>query len=129
MLYKGIETISNIRVAAGDPFSLVCKVGFFSRLTSGTWAPEVKWYDDGNQEVSSGPGTASGNTVRQETLQRATEEMHGKSFRCHTLYNEPDPPSKVGQNSTNYIFSTMPPMYEEDKPILILVDCKYNVVF
>ena len=96
--------------------------------SQGTWPPVVKWYDDGNQEVSSGPGTASGNTVRQETLRTATEEMQLKSFRCHTLYNEPDPPSKVGKNSTTHIFSTMPPIYEENKLIQIFVDCKYNVV-
>ena len=123
VLYRGTETSTNIRVAAGDPFSLVCKVGFFSRMGSGTWPPVVKWYDYGNQEVSSGPGTASNTTVRQETLLTATEEMQGKRFRCRTNYTTS---ANIDADTRTHTYSKVPPAYETDDYITIAnVDCKY----
>ena len=92
-------------------------------MNSGTWPPVVKWYDDEGREVSSGPGTASGNTVRQETLRTATEQMQGKRFRCHTSYSIS---KKIDTNTATHKFSIFSPTYENDEYIRIIsVDCKY----
>ena len=91
-------------------------------MVSGTWPPVVKWYDDGNQEVSSGPGTASGNTVRQETLRTAREEMQGKRFRCRTNYTTS---TNIDTDTSTHTYSKVPPAYETDDYITIVnVDCK-----
>ena len=124
MLYRGTETNTNIRVVKGDTFTLICRVGYRSKMVSGTWPPVLKWFDESNQELSSGPVSAPVNTVRRDALITAAEAMHGKRFRCHTSYNEPDPLTAVGTNSTTHFYSTMPPVYEDNKDILIDVDCK-----
>ena len=125
VLYKGTETNTNIRVVEGDTFTLICRVGYRSRMASGTWPPVLKWFDESNQELSSGPGSAPANTVRRDALITATEAMHEKRFRCQTSYNEPDPLTAVGRNTSTHIYSTMPPVYEGNKDIRINIDCKY----
>ena len=92
-------------------------------MGSGTWPPVVKWYDYEGREVSSGPGTASGNTVRQETLLTATEEMQGKRFRCRTNYTTS---ANIDTDTSTHRYSKVPPAYETDDYITIAnVDCKY----
>ena len=123
--YRDTETNTNIRIAEDDTFTLICRVGYRSNMVSGTWPPVLKWFDESNQELSSGPGSAPANTVRRDALITATEAMHGKRFRCQTSYNEPDPLTSVGRNTSTQIYSTMPPVYEENKDIQLDVDCKF----
>ena len=93
-------------------------------MTSGTWPPEVKWYDYEGKEVSSGSGTVTGNTVRQETLLTAAETMQGKQFRCYTNYNTSE---NINIDTVTHKYSKVPPAYEKDDYIRILnVDCEYN---
>ena len=130
VLYRGTETNTNIRIAEGDAFTLICRVGYRSKMETGTWPPVLRWFDvQSNQELSSGPVSAPANTVRRDALITATKAMHGKRFRCHTSYNEPDPLNSVGSNTSTHIYSTIPPVYVENKDILINVDCKFIILF
>ena len=73
--------------------------------------------------MSSGPGTVTGYTVKQETLQTATEAMQGKRFRCRTNYTTSE---NIDTDTSTHKYSKVPPTYETDDFITVVnVDCKY----
>ena len=101
VFYQSVEKNNNIRIAEGDSFTLRCRVGYSSNLPSGRWAPTLRWYNHNNDIIFSYTFYDGSNIVRQDTTVRATEEMHGQSFRCHTSYGAEQ--GNVGTNTTKII--------------------------
>ena len=111
--YQGSEK-SDVTVAEGDPFTLICKVGFRSNMDSGTWPPTLTWYDYNNQMVTSNDRTAGFIAQRDATINQATLDMHGQQYQCHTSFGSP-PAGAITPNTSNHVYSSDPPIYTADK--------------
>ena len=78
--YQGSEK-SDVTVAEGDPFTLICKVGFRSNMEpSTTWPPTLTWYYYNNQVIASNERTAGFIAQRDATINQATLDMHGRQY-------------------------------------------------
>ena len=123
--YQGSEK-SDVTVAEGDPFTLICKVGFRSNMDSGTWPPTLTWHDNNNQDISeSNDRTAGFIAQRNAIINQATLDMHGRQYRCCTSFGSP-PAGAIAPNVTNtHIYSSDPPTYRADKTTTVTVHCEY----
>ena len=125
VFYQSTEKNSNIRIAEGESFTLRCRVGYHSNIESGRWAPTLRWYNHNNDLISSSTVNEGSHLVRRDTNPvTATEAMHGKNFRCYTVYGAAQ--GNVGTNTTNHVYSTTPPTYTEDQTVMISVDRKLS---
>ena len=122
--YQG-SVKSDVTVAEGDPFTLICKVGFRSNMESSTtWPPTLTWYDYNNQVITSNDRTAGFIAQRDATLNQATLDMHGRQYRCHTSFKSP-PAGALPANVSSHVYSSDPPIYTADKTSLVTVHCKH----
>ena len=118
---------SDVTVAEGDSFTLICKVGFRSNMASGTWPPALTWYDYNNQIITSNDRTAGFIAQRDATINQATLDMHGKQYRCHTSFGRP-PAGAIAANTSSHVYSSDPPIYRSDNTTTVTVHCEYYCV-
>ena len=120
--YQGSEK-SDVTVAEGDPFTLICKVGFRSNMASGTWPPTLTWYDYNNQVITSNDRTAGFIAQRNATINQATLDMHGQQYQCHTSFENP-PAGAITPNTSTHVYSSDPPIYTADNTTTVTVHCE-----
>ena len=122
--YQG-SVKSDVTVAEGDPFTLICKVGFRSNMASGTWPPTLAWYDYNNQVITSNDRTAGFIAQRDATINQATLDMHGRQYRCHTSFRSP-PAGAIATNISVHVYSSDPPIYlANNNTSVVTVHCEY----
>ena len=115
---------SDVTVAEGDPFTLICKVGFRSNMESSTtWPPTLTWYDYKNQVISSNDRTAGFIAQRDATINQATLDMHGQQYRCQTLFGNP-PAGAIAANTSSHVYSSDPPAYTDNNATVVTVHCE-----
>ena len=115
---------SDVTVAEGDEFTLICKVGFRSNMDSGTWPPTLTWYDYNNQVMTSNDRTAGFIAQRDATINQATLDMHGQQYRCHTSFGSP-PSGAIAANSSSQVYSSDSPTYRANNTTTVTVHCEY----
>ena len=122
--YQGSER-SDVTVAEGDSFTLICKVGFRSNMESSTtWPPTLTWYDYNNQVITSNDRTAGFTAQRDATINQATLNMHGQQYRCHTSFRSP-PSGAIATNTSDHVYFSDPPKYTADKlSTIVTVHCE-----
>ena len=123
--YQGSEKF-DVTVAEGDPFTLICKVGFRSNMEpSTTWPPTLTWYDYNNQVITSNDRSAGNIAQRNAIIDQATLDMHGQQYRCHTSFGSP-PAGAIAPNVTNiHVYSSDPPIFTADNTTTVTVHCEY----
>ena len=126
MYYQTKEEASGTRVAEDDFVTLICRVGYSSKIESGVWAPILTWYDSNDQQLAKSDGSTPANPVRLDVLVKATLTMHPKNFRCHTAYGNAQ--GTIGTSTANHNYSSIPPTYTEDQTITFSVDCKLSFI-
>ena len=120
--YQGSER-SDVTVTEGDPFTLICEVGFRSNMATGTWPPTLTWYDYSNQAITPKDRTAGNIAQRNATINQATLDMHGQQYRCHTSFRNP-PAGAIATNTSTHVFSSDPPIYTADNTTTVTVHCE-----
>ena len=119
-----------IAVAEGDPYTLICKVGFRSNMESSTTLPPtLTWYDYNNQVITSNDRTAGFIAQRDATINQATLDMHGQQYRCHTSFGSP-PSGAIADNITGqHVYSPHPPTFTTDKSLIVTVHCEFVLFY
>ena len=124
VVYHGSEK-SDVTVAEGDSFTLICKVGFRSNMASGTWPPTLIWYDYNHQDISSSNESASDFLVqRNASMIEATSDMDGRHFRCQMSFGDA-PVGTLKSNTTTHSYSAHSPIYTVNVTQPLNLHCEY----